>query len=297
MKNLNSEVISTNNSTNTKKCFYVYKTTNLINGKIYIGKSKYRPGYKNYLGSGVVLEHAVKKYGKENFKKEILEEFFTEEEAFNAEKFYIKFYDSQNHDIGYNIADGGGDYTSNSRLQEHNNKNYSYSKEEADKERVKLGSPEYKAKISETSKKYWTSLSEEERETQKQKIKKAWTPELKQARSNMLKARLKNPETAAVYRANLSKGVREANLRPEVQEKRRIASQISTSDPEYRKNLTDRMNQPWNIELNSKVRGPLSQITLSFNAGKITEEEANKRREELYKIQDEIHSRYWEQEV
>lgn len=297
MKNINSEIISTDSSNNTKKCFYVYKTTNLINGKIYIGKSKYRPGYKNYIGSGVALENAIKKYGKENFEKEILEEFYTEEEAFEAEKTYIKLYDSQNHNIGYNIAAGGGDYTSNDRLHEKNNKNYSYSKEEADKERVKLGSLEYKAKISETSKKYWASLSDEEREKQRQKIKDGWTSEARQARSDMLKARLADPVASVKYRSNLSKGVREANLRLEVQERRREAALIVASDPETKAKQVKLANQPWNIELNSKVRGPLSQITLSLNAGKITEEEANKRREELYKIQDEIHLRYWEQEI
>ena len=166
-----------------------------------------------------------------------------------------------------------------------------------DIKRTKFGSEEHRAKVSINSKRYWDSLSESEREDRRQKAKDVWTPEAKQARKDMLKSRLEDPEASAIYRANLSKGVREANLRPEVQEKRKIASQISTSDPEYRKNLTDRMNQPWNVELNAKVRGPLSQITRAFNAGKITEEEANKRREELYKIQDDIHSRYWEQEV
>ena len=48
----------------------IYKTTNLINGKIYIGQdSKNNP---KYLGSGVIFLKAIKKYGKENFVKETL---------------------------------------------------------------------------------------------------------------------------------------------------------------------------------------------------------------------------------
>ncbi len=46
---------------------YVYKTTNLINGKIYIGISKKKS--KNsllYLGSGKALKRAVSKYGRKN---------------------------------------------------------------------------------------------------------------------------------------------------------------------------------------------------------------------------------------
>ena len=48
----------------------IYKTTNIINKKYYIGKDA--KNSKNYLGSGVALNNAIKKYGKENFTKEIL---------------------------------------------------------------------------------------------------------------------------------------------------------------------------------------------------------------------------------
>jgi len=48
----------------------IYKTTNLINGKYYIGKDS--KNSKNYLGSGIAIKKAIKKYGKENFKKEII---------------------------------------------------------------------------------------------------------------------------------------------------------------------------------------------------------------------------------
>ena len=52
---------------------YIYKTTNLLNDKIYIGKKVYRKKDDNwYLGSGIYLNRAIKKYGRENFKKEIL---------------------------------------------------------------------------------------------------------------------------------------------------------------------------------------------------------------------------------
>lgn len=64
-----------------KKYHVVYKTTNLINNKIYIGLHSTNKIDDNYLGSGWVLKSAIKKYGKENFIKEILFTFKTRKEA------------------------------------------------------------------------------------------------------------------------------------------------------------------------------------------------------------------------
>jgi group I intron endonuclease len=83
----------------------IYKTTNLINGKIYIGQdSKNDP---KYLGSGIFLKRAIKKHGYKNFKKEILEECNSKEELDERERYWIKRLDSQNVSVGYNIANGG----------------------------------------------------------------------------------------------------------------------------------------------------------------------------------------------
>jgi group I intron endonuclease len=82
----------------------IYKTINLINGKSYIGKdSKNNP---NYLGSGIYLNSAIKKYGRENFKKEIIALCYTKEHLNFLEKFYIQFCNTKAPN-GYNLADGG----------------------------------------------------------------------------------------------------------------------------------------------------------------------------------------------
>lgn len=81
----------------------IYKTTNLINGKFYVGKDeKNKP---DYLGSGINLQRAIKKYGKENFIKETLEVCLTREELVEREKYWIK--ETKAQKLGYNIADGG----------------------------------------------------------------------------------------------------------------------------------------------------------------------------------------------
>jgi len=52
--------------------YIIYKTTNLINDKIYIGKHQTETVDDGYLGSGTNLKHAIEKYGKDKFKREIL---------------------------------------------------------------------------------------------------------------------------------------------------------------------------------------------------------------------------------
>lgn len=82
----------------------VYKTTNLINGKVYVGKSKFNK--KNYYGSGILLKRAISKYGKENFVKEILEICINEQQLNEKEiKWIAKINCIQPN--GYNISLGG----------------------------------------------------------------------------------------------------------------------------------------------------------------------------------------------
>ena len=83
----------------------IYKTTNLINGKIYVGQDSHNDS--NYLGSGYYLIRAVNKYGKENFQKEILCKCKTKEELNEKEIYWIKKLKSQNRAVGYNLTEGG----------------------------------------------------------------------------------------------------------------------------------------------------------------------------------------------
>ena len=92
---------------------YIYMTTNLVNGKRYIGQHEASSfeGCK-YLGSGINLTRAVKKYGEANFKVELLEACNSKEELDIAEIAYIRKFDAANRDDFYNITYGGqgGDF-------------------------------------------------------------------------------------------------------------------------------------------------------------------------------------------
>jgi hypothetical protein len=69
----------------------IYLTTNLINDKKYIGLDSYNK--PNYLGGGTALKRAIRKYGKENFKKEILE-YCDKENLEKREIYWISYYNA-----------------------------------------------------------------------------------------------------------------------------------------------------------------------------------------------------------
>ena len=66
--------------------YYLYRITNLINNKIYVGVHSTDNLEDGYMGSGTIIKSAIKKHGVENFTKEILEFFNSVEEMFNREK-------------------------------------------------------------------------------------------------------------------------------------------------------------------------------------------------------------------
>ena len=87
--------------------FYIYRITNKINGKTYIGQHKYKKLNDSYMGSGINIRRAQKKYGMENFEKEILySRIQYKATADDMERFAI----AKERALGkaeYNIANGG----------------------------------------------------------------------------------------------------------------------------------------------------------------------------------------------
>ena len=89
--------------------YYVYQIKNKINNKIYIGKRKYKgenPLFDSYMGSGKLIKEAIKKYGKNNFQKIIIQSFDNEDDAFKLEKELVTKEFCNRKDT-YNIHEGG----------------------------------------------------------------------------------------------------------------------------------------------------------------------------------------------
>ncbi len=86
--------------------YTIYKITNKVNGKIYIGKHQTKDLTDNYMGSGKMLRRAQSKYGLENFVREILHVFDTEEEM-NAKEAELVTEEFCMQEDTYNICVGG----------------------------------------------------------------------------------------------------------------------------------------------------------------------------------------------
>lgn len=97
--------------------YKVYKHTNKINNKIYIGITQQKLEKRWQRGYGYKEQsyfyNAIKKYGWDNFNHELLFDGLTEEQAKEKEIELIKYYKSNNRKYGYNLSQGGETYKEN----------------------------------------------------------------------------------------------------------------------------------------------------------------------------------------
>lgn len=142
----------------------IYKITNLINGKFYIGKDS--SNRKNYWGSGVAIKAAIKKYGIENFKKEVIAETEELDELNYFESSFIIALESYNPDKGYNRNLGG--------LFENDFKNLTEEQKELSllKRREIWASPKFRETCRNRMLEYYKS--EENRNKQSERLKSYW---------------------------------------------------------------------------------------------------------------------------
>lgn len=86
--------------------YIIYQITNLINNKIYVGKHQTKNIDDSYMGSGKLIKDAIKKYGIENFKKEILF-WFDNESDMNKKEAELITEEFCLRENTYNLCPGG----------------------------------------------------------------------------------------------------------------------------------------------------------------------------------------------
>ena len=191
-----------------KALFYIYRITNKINGKTYVGQYEYKKLNDNYMGSGILLKRAQKKYGMKNFKKEILVFNISKQE--HADLLEETFIAVEREKVGkencYNVADGGQGENGckGKHLSEEHKRNISESnknKKKSEEHRIKLSeskigekNPNYgkpgtfKGKHhSEETKRYFREVSE----AYKKSGRKDWKTFQKEYANNKLTSTIK----------------------------------------------------------------------------------------------------------
>ncbi len=162
--------------------YIIYRTTNIVNGKIYIGKHQTKDVDDGYLGSGIALEKAIKKYGKVSFKKEVLFVFDSEDEMNQKEKELVTesfIASNSNYNMGV-----GGEGGSHFKGKKHSEETKTRLSEMAKKQRH---SAEAKKKISESNRRRVLSNETKQKLSEKAKLRFSNVEAKKKHSDNMKK--------------------------------------------------------------------------------------------------------------
>jgi group I intron endonuclease len=121
---------------------YLYKITNTLNNKVYIGQSnketerwRQHKYYSKLENPVQYISRAMKKYGVDNFTYEVIAQCLSQKDADETEIELIKQYDSQNKEFGYNVAPGG-DHSWNAGLPKEQQPMYGKKQSEHQKQRM-----------------------------------------------------------------------------------------------------------------------------------------------------------------
>lgn len=170
------------------KYYTIYKITNKINGKFYIGKHITEDLNDNYMGSGKLIKKAIEKYGIENFEKEIIKIYDNEYDMNIAESLLIDLSDKHS----YNLQPGGNG--SWNYINENNLAN----------------TDELKKKKSEKMKEYWT---EEKRKEKSEQMKEYNKENGTERYSDFLKQRYEDPVFMEKFKSTMNNVNKDENKR------------------------------------------------------------------------------------
>lgn len=229
--------------------YYIYRIINIINGHDYIGKRKYQkkdPSEDGYLGSGELIKKAVNKYGKSNFKKEILEDnIHGEYEASLEEIKWIKNFRSKGQAY-YNISPGGENLSIHSEISKEELNNYYLHISEKIKENW-IKTPEKKRSLrNKNMSRGWSERSEKDKEEYSKKrseiqkrvyseYSEAHKKEINEKRIKSLKEMhsLRSEEFKSEINKKISESLKKYNKNISEDKKREISEKISEAQKRY----------------------------------------------------------------
>lgn len=230
--------------------YFIYITTNLLNSKQYVGYHSTKNLDDGYLGSGVALHLAIKKYGKENFKREIIKFLNDNKTHLLLEEYYINEFNSLTPN-GYNISPAGGLGLKNSLSDEMKKKISASCKGRSAWNKGKVGvySKESLKKMSESQKGNKLDDNVKEKISKKLKGRSVWnkgkklTEEHKNNISNGEKGRVQSKETKEkIKKGNI--GLKTSNETKEKMRQAKIGKRHSPETKEkMRKSQQERFSQ------------------------------------------------------
>lgn len=160
--------------------YFIYKTTNIENGKYYYGAHSTNNLNDGYLGSGIALKKAIEKYGKEKFCREIVEFCDTKDEMYLKEEIIVKIHYKKEECYNMNVGGKGGwNYVNSNGLCKGDNnpmkKSLEVRKKVSEKQKkLKTGNEKY-VKIAKENLKKALEVNTGKKRPEHSKFMKEWT--------------------------------------------------------------------------------------------------------------------------
>ena len=237
---------------NNQIYYTVYKTTNLINGKIYIGCHQTEDPYDDYLGSGKIIKESIHKHGADSFTKEVLYIFD------NADDMYAKEAELVDKDFiqetdNYNLVEGG--IGANSECMKNWWKDEEYRKRIIEANTQAQNTPEVKKRKSENLKRLWEDP--ERRKERSEFMKSCWQDEdYRQTQLQNIEDNLQDPE---VKKKRVEK-FKETAKNPEYRERQSKIQKDVWKDPNHRKKQSEsRKGKIWIYSIEEDIERKISK--------------------------------------